>query len=115
MALVIKTPPASEPVSLAEAKSFLRITDGDDDALISSLVTAIRQKAEFWTRRSFITQTWTLWLDSVPKGFNITVPLSPLQSITHIKSYDLANVASTVTTTFSSPGSFPLALSEIVR
>ncbi len=94
MALIIKTPPALEPVSLTEAKSFLRITDGDDDALIGSMVTAIRQKAEFWTRRSFITQTWTLWLDSVPEGFNITVPLSPLQSITHIKSYDSVNVAS---------------------
>lgn len=95
MALIIKTPPVSEPVSLAEAKSFLRITDADDDALITSLVTAVRQKAENWTRRLFITQTWVLWQDSVPDGFTLSIPLSPLQSVSYIKSYDLSNVVST--------------------
>ena len=95
MALKIKTPPASEPVSLAEAKNYLRITDSDDDALINSLVTAIRQKAETWTRRSLITQTWTLWLDSVPASVMLSIPFSPLQSVTHIKSYDSANTVST--------------------
>ena len=127
MALMIKTPPASEPVSLTEAKSFLRITDSDDDALITSLITAVRQKAESWTRRSFITQTWTLWLDLVPEGFNVPIPLSPLQSITHIKSYDLANTASTfdstnyLVDTASTPGrialndgqAWPIALRRI--
>lgn len=95
MALKLKIPPASEPVSLSEAKSFLRITDSDDDALLSSLVSAVRQKAEAWTRRSFITQTWTLWNDSVPDGSILSIPLSPLQSVIHIKSYDLENIAST--------------------
>ena len=95
MALIIKTPPVSEPVSLAEAKNYLRITDSDDDALINSLVTAIRQKAETWTRRSLITQTWTLWLDSVPGSVTLSIPLSPLQSVTHIKSYDSTNTVST--------------------
>ena len=91
MALKIKTPPASEPVSLDEAKNYLRITDSDDDALISSLVTAIRQKAENWTRSLLINQTWTLWMDSVPEGETMMIPLSPLQSVTHIKSYDSDN------------------------
>jgi uncharacterized phiE125 gp8 family phage protein len=95
MALIIKTPPVLEPVSLPEAKSFLRITDADDDALINSLVTAVRQKAENWTRRLFITQTWVLWQDSVPDGFTLSIPLSPLQTVTHIKSYDLSNEVST--------------------
>ena len=95
MALIIKTSPASEPVSLTEAKNYLRITDSDDDALINSLVTAIRQKAENWTRRLLITQTWTLWLDSVPRGVTLTIPLSPVQSVTHIKSSDSANTVST--------------------
>lgn len=95
MALIIKTPPASEPVSLAEAKNYLRITDNDDDALINSLVIAIRQKAESWTRCLFITQVWTLWLDSAPEVAMLPIPLSPLQSVTHIKSYDSANTVST--------------------
>ncbi len=87
MALIINVPPASEPVSLAEAKTYLRITDSDDDALINSMVTAIRQKAETWTRRLFITQTWTLWLDWAPEGAMLPIPLSPLQSVVDIKSY----------------------------
>jgi uncharacterized phiE125 gp8 family phage protein len=95
MALVIKTPPAEEPVSLAEAKSFLRITDNDDDALIDSILSAIRHKAETWTRRLLITQTWTLWLDSVPEGLTLPIPLSPLQTVKDIKTFDLANVEST--------------------
>lgn len=95
MALKLKIPPTSEPVSLSETKSFLRITDSDDDVLLTSLVTAVRQKSEAWTRRSFITQTWTLWNDSVSEGSIITVPLSPLQSVAHIKSYDVENIAST--------------------
>lgn len=95
MSLKINIQPAVEPVSLVEAKSFLRITDSDDDALINSLVTAIRQKAEFWTRCLFITQTWTLWKDSIPEGPMINIPLSPLQAVNHIKTYDLSNAAST--------------------
>ncbi len=95
MALMISVPPASEPVSLAEAKTYLRITDSDDDALINSLVTAIRQKAETWTRRLFVTQTWTLWLDWAPEGAMLPIPLSPLQSVVDIKSYDSANTVST--------------------
>jgi uncharacterized phiE125 gp8 family phage protein len=95
MALIIKTPPASEPVSLEEAKNYLRITDSVDDALINSLVVAVRQKAENWTRRLLITQTWTLWMDSAPKDETIIIPLSPLQTVSHINSYDSANTVST--------------------
>jgi uncharacterized phiE125 gp8 family phage protein len=95
MAFVLKTSPTSEPVSLAEAKNFLRIIDIDDDALINSLIIAVRQKAETWMRRALITQTWTLWLDASPDGLNLSIPLSPLQSVTYIKSYNLVNVAST--------------------
>ena len=94
MSLNIKTPPSSEPVSLAEAKNFLRITDADDDALIISLILAVRQKAETWTRRLLITQTWTLWQDSIPEGFTLSIPHSPLQSVIRIQSYDLANAVS---------------------
>jgi uncharacterized phiE125 gp8 family phage protein len=95
MSLIIKTPPTLEPVSLIKAKNFLRISDSDDDAFINSLVMAVRQKAETWTRRLLITQTWILWLDSVPEGFTLSIPHSPLQSVSYIKSYDLANAVNT--------------------
>ena len=120
MALKLKTPPPIEPVTLVDVKGLLRIDDSDDDNLISSMITAIRQRAEEWTRRSFLTQTWTLWLDEFPfrhgntlnklNGRVIIIPRPPMQSVAFIKTYDSDN--STVTfdasdyfvDTASSPG-----------
>ncbi len=117
MSIQLKTPPANEPVSLSEAKSYLRITDTDDDTLIGWLITATRQQAEEWTGRALVTQTWALWLDQFPRteskkapqeGFFqlpvdhfdqvervMDIPRPPLQSVTHLKTYDTGNTAST--------------------
>lgn len=46
MPLQLLTPPTAEPVSLVEAKLHLRVDFNDDDALITSLITAARQAAE---------------------------------------------------------------------
>jgi uncharacterized phiE125 gp8 family phage protein len=120
MALKLKTPPPAEPVTLVEVKSLLRIDDSDDDNLISSMITAIRQRAEEWTRRSFLTQTWTLWMDEFPfrsgntmnklNGRVIIIPRPPMQSVAFIKTYDSDNSTVTFDTsdyfvdTASSPG-----------
>lgn len=58
MPLQLVTPPAGEPVSLAEAKQHLRVDGGDDDLLIGSLITAARQAAETKTGRQLITARW---------------------------------------------------------
>lgn len=59
-------PPTVEPVSLQEAKAHLRVDETDDDALIGALITAARQYGEHQMRRSLITQSWRLVLDSFP-------------------------------------------------
>lgn len=61
------TPPASEPVSLAEAKSWSRITSAGNDSDISLMIQTAREKCENLTNRRFITQTWRMWLDSWPR------------------------------------------------
>ena len=66
MPLQLVTPPAGEPVSLAEAKQHLRVDGGDDDLLIGSLITAARQAAETKTGRQLITARWKLVLDAFP-------------------------------------------------
>jgi uncharacterized phiE125 gp8 family phage protein len=66
MPLQLVTPPAEEPVSLAEAKQHLRVDGGDDDLLIGSLITAARQAAETKTGRQLITARWKLVLDAFP-------------------------------------------------
>lgn len=58
------SPPAIEPISLAEAKLHLRVDIPDDDALILSLISAAREAAEGECNRAFITQSWQLVLDS---------------------------------------------------
>ena len=40
------TPPESEPVTLEQAKGFVRVDTDADDALLSLLITAARQEAE---------------------------------------------------------------------
>ena len=38
---IILVPPASEPLSLAEAKALLRVDHGDDDAVIAALIAVV--------------------------------------------------------------------------
>lgn len=90
------TPPAIEPVTLAELKTHARIDTDADDALLSALITAARQWAESYTGRAFVTQTWRLTLDlpelahTVQAG-SIRLPRAPLQSVTSVQTYDDAD------------------------
>jgi uncharacterized phiE125 gp8 family phage protein len=94
MSLILTTPPATEPITLAEAKAHLKVDTTDDDTLIGTLIFAARSRAELLTSRAFISQGWTLWLDAWPCGA-IEIPIAPLQNIASITVYapdDSANV-----------------------
>jgi uncharacterized phiE125 gp8 family phage protein len=65
-ALNLVAGPTSEPVTLQEAKSHLRVTTDDDDALIQSHLEAARERVELETGRQLLTATWELWLDRCP-------------------------------------------------
>jgi uncharacterized phiE125 gp8 family phage protein len=56
MSITIVTPPASEPVSLAEAKLFLRIDHNAEDDLIATLIGASREAVEAACGRALITR-----------------------------------------------------------
>lgn len=62
----VVTPPASEPVSLTEAKLHLRVDSADDDALITGLIKTAREHVEDHTGRALVTQQLILWLDRFP-------------------------------------------------
>ncbi len=103
MPLQLVTPPAGEPVSLAEAKQHLRVDGGDDDLLIGSLITAARQAAETKTGRQLITARWKLLLDAFPgplmqsasgasfslPGHAILLAKCPVQSVVSIEYLDM--------------------------
>jgi len=60
----VTTGPASEPVSLAELKLSLRITDTAQDALLTQYIEDARDMAERYTGRKFISQTLTSYADA---------------------------------------------------
>lgn len=96
MPLILTTPPAAEPVTLAEAKAHLRITHADDDAYISTLIKSARQAIEIRTGTGLITQDWSLLLDDWPETGEIRLPIAPILDVTDIKVWSDADVAATI-------------------
>lgn len=94
MSVKLITAPATEPVSLAEAKTHLRVTSSDDDTLITALIAAARDAVEHELQRSLITQTWEKALDMFPDA--IELPHPPVQSITSLKYLDVDGVEQTL-------------------
>jgi uncharacterized phiE125 gp8 family phage protein len=95
MGLKVVAPPEVEPVTLAEAKVHLRLDTNTDDAYVSALIAAARERAELFLRRALITQTFEYTIDGFPVG-EIDVPRPPLQSIEWIKYVDTAGTLQTV-------------------
>jgi phage conserved hypothetical protein, phiE125 gp8 family len=98
MRLELNTAPATEPVTLAEVKTRLRIDGATDDAGVSRLIAAATRHTESVCRRAFVTQTWTLVLDAFPCG-SIALPLPPLQSVDEITYVDSNGATQTLANT----------------
>lgn len=96
MAVKIITPPASEPITLAEAKAQCRISGDDEDTVIAGYIMGARRYCESIDWRAYLTQTRELWLDAWPREGAITIPKPPLQSISYIRCYDDDDVATTL-------------------
>lgn len=59
-------PPASEPLTLAEAKEHLRVDHDLEDAAILRLIRSAREAAEEATSRTLLPTTWKLKLERWP-------------------------------------------------
>lgn len=92
------TPPASLPVSLAEAKSWIRLDHDLEDALIERLIRAATNALDGpagFLGRALMPQTWELVFDAFP-AHEIEVPLGPIASVAEITFTDPAGVGQTV-------------------
>lgn len=75
--LDLVTPPAAEPLSLAQAKSFLRIDHSEEDDDVTAAVMAARNVAEAFLKMSLLTTGWRHRIDG---GFprEIRLPIGPV-------------------------------------
>ncbi len=98
MSSILLTAPAVEPLTLVEAKAFLRVESNDDDDVIAALIAAARVHVESDTRRALITQSWRLSFDAWPEDGRVPVLPAPLQSLSAARVYDSENVAHAIDT-----------------
>jgi hypothetical protein len=102
------TPPAAEPVALADFKNILRIPAMDTswDSTLVIFLKAAREACENYCRIALVTQTWLARLDSFPSvplrydrnGYpQILLPKPPFQSIDSISYVDTSGAVQTLT------------------
>lgn len=96
MGLKLKTPPGSEPITVAEAKLHCKVDGTDEDSWFSSFfIPQAREQAEQRTGRALVTQEWEYSLDRFPAD-SLTLPLPPLVSVASITYLDGAGVRQTL-------------------
>ena len=95
MNIRVITPPTEEPITLTEAKAFLRVDGTSDDALITSLIVAARERGEEIARKAYVTQTLEQTVDVWSLVMRVARP--PLQSVTSVKYTDYYGTEATWT------------------
>jgi uncharacterized phiE125 gp8 family phage protein len=108
MPLVLTSAPAREPVSVFEAKQYLRVDSAVEDPVVASLILAARLHIQGALDIAMVTQSWTLVIDRWPEDGRVAIPLGPLQSVDSVKVYDADDVAQTV-----SPETYVVDLSSL--
>jgi uncharacterized phiE125 gp8 family phage protein len=96
MGLKRTTPPAADPVTLAEAKQHLRedLADPANDAYISAIISAAHAACSDITQRTLMTSGWTLTLDGFPDAIELTRP--PLIGVASVRFIDPDGVQRTL-------------------
>ncbi len=87
MPLILTAGPATEPVSLEEAKAHCRIDSDTEDTLVSSLILAARLHVEHSLGFALLSQNWSLYLDRWPDKPFVELPLAPLIGIDAVRLY----------------------------
>ena len=96
MPLVLTAAPEREPVSVSEAKDYLRIDSAVEDPVVASLILAARLHIEGALDIAMVTQSWSLFVDCWPEDGRVSIPVGPLKSVDSVKVYDANDTAQTV-------------------
>jgi uncharacterized phiE125 gp8 family phage protein len=82
------TPPAAEPLALADIKAHLRIEADLEDELLASLARVAREHLERVTGLSLISQGWRLYLDGWPDSGVLEIARGPVLAVTAVRAFD---------------------------
>jgi uncharacterized phiE125 gp8 family phage protein len=110
--VVTTTPPAGEPVALAEARAVCRVDQSLEDGLISTLITAARQRIEtelgLCLLATGITEWRDAWAPTGPRG-GLTLARGPLIGVTTVAIADSGRNFRTLDPAYYAPmaGSWP--------
>jgi len=90
--------PAVEPISLSEAKTFLRISHDGDDVALATKIKAARQFCEMYTGQSIIAHDFRVsYVLNSFKTLKFKVPKAPLISVASVKFINKENIETTLT------------------
>ncbi len=112
------TAPSTEPVTVAEIKAHLRVTNSADDTYLGTLLAAAREYAEQQTGRALADQTREYTADAFPSNGVLRLGLSPVVSISSVKYLDELGAEQTLSTdvytvdTQSEPGALVLNVGQ---
>jgi uncharacterized phiE125 gp8 family phage protein len=87
------TPPVIEPVTLDEARDYLRLDSEDEDELVENLIRAARHLVEAASGQMLIHQTWRLSLNAWPVMGRLRLPIEPLDAVIGARVLDEAGAA----------------------
>ena len=89
MSAILISDPAIEPVTLDEAKEYLRIDGPESDGVLERLIVAARTAIEGMTRRALIAQTWRYLMAAPkvegPRRGRLTIPGMPLRRVLAVR------------------------------
>ncbi len=76
--------PSKLPLTLAEAKNYLKIDFAEDDELLTKIIEAATQKFEKYTSRALIQQMWRVTYRQLAR-ISLTLPIRPALQLKRIQ------------------------------
>lgn len=87
----------TEPITLSEAKAHLRVSNTQEDTMITRMITSAREWAERYCNRSFIDKTVTQYVSEPGDTTEFDLIHVPVATITSVKRIDKEGTATTLT------------------
>lgn len=80
------TPPASEPITIEQARDWVSVVGDSHDDKLNALIKAAREDVEDITSRQMLTTVYELYMDEFTQ--EIKMPKPPIQSIASVNYID---------------------------